>query len=187
MIRDREAVWTRKEASVLVLALLACNGNLVTIRVEESVSTVVPQGTLLEALVGELGFDGFLDMDITAAEELANQGVEPGDITSATFEAFDLQVTAPDGGDLSFLESLSLSVEAPDLDTARFAHSEDFPEGEPRVWLTLDGLDLQPYVVSQEMTITTDVTGHRPDADTTIEAHFVLAVGVTTKGAVSNL
>ena len=172
---------------MLVLALVACNGNLVTIRVEDSVSTVVPQGTVLEGLVGELGFDGFLEMDVTSADELRNQGVEPGDITSATFEQFDLEVTAPEGGDLSFLESITLSVEAPDLANARFAHSEEFPEGASRVFLTLDELNLQPYVVSQNMTITTDVTGTRPDEDTTVRAHFVLAVGVTTAGAVGEL
>ena len=186
MIRDLGLVQAVGGVIVLVLALLAC-GPLVTIQVDETVSTTVPAGTLVESLVGEIGFDGFLDMDITAADELRNQGVRPEDITEARFELFDLRATEPDGADLSFLDTLSLSVEAPSLATAQFASSADFPEGQERVSLALDDLDLQPYVVSQNMTITTAATGHRPDDETTVVAHFVLAVGVTTKGAVSNL
>jgi hypothetical protein len=172
---------------VLLFSLVACGGNLVTIRVEENVSTTVERGTLLEDFVGDLGFDGFLDMDLTAAAELQNQGVEPEDITSARFEQFDLAATAPEGADLSFLETIALSVASPDLPTERFAHAEEFPEGTARVWLTLDDVDLKPYVVSQSMTIITDVTGHRPSEDVSVDAHFVVAVGVTTAGAIGEL
>ncbi len=58
-----------------------------------------------------------------------------------------------------------------------------FPEGEPRVSFDLVDQDLHDYVVSESMTITTEVTGHRPDEETTLEARFSLEVEVTEQGA----
>ena len=64
----------------------------------------------------------------------------------------------------------------------RIAHADDFPEGEPKVSFTLDDVDLTAYVVSQSLTITTDVTAHRPEQDTDVTAAFTLDVGVTAQG-----
>ena len=47
----------------------------------------------------------------------------------------------------------------------------------------LDDVDLTPYVVSESMTLTTEVSGTRPDADHTVVARFALDVAVTTQGA----
>ena len=47
-------------------------------------------------------------------------------------------------------------------------------------------VDLTDYVVSHSMTLTTEVSAHRPDADTEVEARFVVDVGVTVQGACSS-
>ena len=56
-------------------------------------------------------------------------------------------------------------------------------------WVDFDvePVDLTEYVVSESMTFTTEVTGRRPDVDTTVEARFDVAVGVTGQGACNNL
>ena len=52
---------------------------------------------------------------------------------------------------------------------------------------TLSDVDLTPYVVSQSMTLTTDVSAHRPEVDTTVEARFQVNVRVTAQGVRNNL
>ncbi len=166
---------------------VGCQGKLLTIHVEDTADTTVSQGTLLEELIGELGFDAFLGMDVTSSEELQNQGGAPGDISEVQLDLFTLEATDPAGADLSFLDSVDLYVEAPGLDKVLIASADSFPEGEALVDFTLEDVDLTDYVVSESMTLTTDVTGHRPDDDTVVQAHFDLAVGVTGQGACNNL
>jgi len=162
---------------------LGCHGNLLKISVDQSAETVVDHGTVVENLVGDLGFSDFLDMDLTAASELQNQGVEPGDIQEVYLTSFQLEAVDPQDADLSFLSDMTISVEAPDLPSVVIAEAHDFPVGEPLVDFDLKDVDLTDYVVSQSMTFTTDVTGHRPDADTTVDATFSVSVGVTRQGA----
>lgn len=175
-------------ASALCLALPAlgltgCGAKIATIEVEESATAEVEAGTILEDLLGDLGFESFLNMDISSAEELANQGVEPGDIQEVRLTSFELEAVDPDGADLSFLEAMSVSVSAPDVEEALLASADSFPEGQALVEFELADLDLAPYVVSQSMDVVTDITGHRPDQTTTVEARFSLDVEVTLRGA----
>ncbi|MCK6501924.1 hypothetical protein L6R53_00725 [Myxococcota bacterium] len=162
---------------------LGCGGRIATITIDEKSTTLVEQGTLVEDLLGSFGFQDFAAMDITEHEELANQGVEPGDITEVRMVSFELEAIDPDGADLAFIDELSVSVEAPDLAAREIAWGEDFPDGQGEVALEVSAADLTDYVTSQSMTITTDVSGHRPSQDTTVQARFRLEVGVTARGA----
>lgn len=170
-----------------ILSLLAagCSNGLFYIEVEETAETTVQGGSLLEELLGDLGFEEFVTMDITASEELVNQGVEPGDIVNVELIAFDLEVTAPADGDMTFLEEMSVYVDGDDLPRVRIAHLDDFPPGQQLVSFDLDGVDLTPYVTGESMGIDTEVTGRSPDEDTTIKASFVVDVGVTSQGALN--
>lgn len=172
---------------LLTLALLfACDVNLVDIEVSGSTETTVEAGTVVETLLGDLGFTGLVEMDVTAAQELQNQGVKPGDISSAVLS--ELVFTAASGSpDLSFLDEVSLWVSAPELDTRLVASQDEFPEGQAVVAFELTGEEIAPYVVSQSMTLSTEVTAHRPDEDTVVRVDYAVIVGVTTQGAVSNI
>lgn len=173
---------TRLRALPLAAGILwmGCD-TLLRITVEESGTTVIEAGTPLETFLGDFGFGDFTDLDITAAEELQNQGVQPGDISTVTVETFTLR--SIDGADLSFLDDVTVWVEAPDLERVTIATASDFPAGTTEVAFTLEDVDLADYVVSEAMTIGTDVTGSRPREQTTIEAAIALSVGVTTQGA----
>lgn len=168
-------------AAVAVFAL-GC-GRLFNITIDDEVVTTVERGTVLEEFTGSLGFDELTAINVFDAQELQNQGVEPGDVEEVVLTQFDLEATAPEGADLSFLQELKLFVEAPGLDRLELASRSDFPEGQAYVELDLSGADISEYVVSESMTLTTDITANRPEEDIDVTAYWALRVGVTGQGA----
>jgi len=185
MSRTDSFMLSRRAALGLLAGalLFACDGTLISIDVSGEAETVVGEGTILEELVGAMGFGDFVSMDITSASELENQGVEPGDIQDVALTVFSLEVVDPAGGDLAFLESVELYVEGPDLPRQLVASADEFPEGQTRVDFAVEDVDLTDYVVSQSLTLETNVTGRRPEEDTTVKASYTLSVGVTSQGA----
>jgi hypothetical protein len=179
--------WTRGTtlAAVAAVVALACGGSLFSITLEDTAEADIPRGTILEELTGGLGFEAFTAMDLTQSQELQNQGVAPGDIEEAELTDFTLEAVS--GDDLSFLSRLELYVEAPGLPRELVASGSDFPEGVRAVELDMTGVDLADYIVSESMTLTTDVTGNRPQEDTTVAATYTLRVGVTGQGACNQL
>ena len=175
----RKIIWP------LVLLVTGCdNGALFSIDIAESATAEIPgSGPLGEVtnLVGDLGFGGFTEMNIVESEELANQGVSPGDIEQAALTSFSLTVEAPADADLSFIETMDVFVESPELPKELVASQTVFEANS--VTFDLVDLDLTAYIVSESLTITTDVSGTPPEEDTTIRADVVLTVGVTAQGA----
>lgn len=172
-----------KAGSFALLLWAGCQPGLLTITVEEEASATVPEASLLEDLLGDLGFSAFLEMNVMESQELQNQGVEPGDVANVYLTSFTLEATSPAGADLSFLSGLTVWVEAPDLARVQIASASAFPEGQPLVALDLEPVDLADYVVSESMTFSTEVEGHRPPDETTLTARFSLDVEVTAQGA----
>lgn len=166
----------------LPLMLVGCGGSLAHIEVDFSDTTTVPGGSVLSELLGGLGFNDFASMDLTEASELENQGVQPGDIEDVRLITLELEAIDPPGADLSFLSSMDVDVEAPSIASALVASQDQFPAGQSKVEFNLEDLDLTEYVVSESMTLTTDVSGNLPPEDTTVEAYVVLDVGVTLQG-----
>ena len=165
-----------------LVAALACQAKLFTITIDEEAATTVPKATIVETLLGDFGFGDFVSMNLLDAEELQNQGVKPGDIKDVRLIIFELEAMTP-GSDLSFLNSLDIYVEAPGLPEVLIAGHSDFPEGVAFVDFMVEDVDLTEYVVSEALTITTDVDARRPDDDTRVVARFELDVGVTGQGA----
>lgn len=149
---------------------------------EASIDGTGPIGSWIE-LVSDLGFDSFTEMDISNSAELQNQGVAPGDIDSAHVTEFVLRVVEPSDGDLSFLSSLEIWVEAQDLEPVLVAHHYNFPDGEREIYFTIEDVDLVDYVVSDSLNITTNASGQAPVDDTTVEASVSFVVDVTKQGA----
>ena len=169
--------------SALTVGFLACQAKLFTITIAEEDQVVVEQGTILEELLGDFGFGGFVSMNLIDSEELRNQGVAPGDVQDVRLVLFELEAVDPAGADLAFLEDLKVYVEAPGLPQVLLASASEFPEGQALVEFVVEDVDLTDYVVSENMTLTTDVTAMRPDVDTTVAARFEIDVGVTGQGA----
>lgn len=176
--RHRLFTW-----AALATVVLACDGRLATITIEESATTTVPAASPLEGLIQDFGFGDFVQLDLTSAAELQNQGVQPGDILDVRVTFFDLEADSPSDADLSFLDRLEVYVEAPELDPVLVASASSFPEGERTVSLMVEDVDLTDYVVSESMTITTEASGSRPPQETVVEARAAFNVGVTVQGA----
>lgn len=165
---------------------VGCQGALFTFDVAESETVVIERGTVLETVLSDLGVD-FLDADLQVSQELANQGVEPGDVDGVYFRELVLTVRAPAGGDLSFVDRLEFFVSGDGLPTQRVAWADRFEPGQGVVALNLEDVDLTDYVVAESMDIVTEVAGQRPDEDTTIEASYVIEIGATGQGACNQL
>ena len=88
--------------------------SLLTIEISESSQVTVEQGTVLESLLGDLGFGDFISMDLTQSQELVNQGVEPGDIERVTLTLLELEALEPNDADLRFIEQMEVSASAPE-------------------------------------------------------------------------
>lgn len=170
------------ELAAVLLWFTACQGALFTFTTEGSQSTVVEEGTLLEALVSDLGFGELLEMEVVIEQALEDRGVEPGDVDGVYLEELVLTATAPDGGDLSFLGDLAVSVSGGGLPVQLVAWQDRFPEGQPSVPLNIEEVDLTDYVVAEQMSLVTEATGRRPDEETTLEAAFVIRIGATRQG-----
>ena len=173
-----------RRLAVLALAIgfLACQTKLFTITVAEEAEATVPAATIVETLLGDFGFGDFVSMNLVDAEELQNQGVQPGDIKDVRLVVFELEAVTP-GTDLAFLNSLDVYVEAPGLPEVRIAGHTGFSDGVTLQEFEIEDVDLTEYVVSEALTITTDVDARRPEDETTVVARFELDVGVTGQGA----
>jgi hypothetical protein len=171
--------------ALALVAVLACQAKLFKISIADQSTSQVPGATLFTDLLPDaFGFDDFLDMDLTESEELANQGVEDGDIKDVALVDFVLRATQPQGADLSFLSSLAVYVEAPGVPRALIASQQDFPPGVSEIAFDLETVDLTPFVISESMTFTVDATGQLPEDATTIVASYEVEVGVTGQGCV---
>lgn len=168
-----------------LLLVGACVGELLTVRVEQGGSTFIQGGGVLGGVLSALELGGFDDLSVNVDQELANQGVSPGDIASVY--VVELSLSTPDGEDLAFVDTLDIFVSAPGLETARIAHLDDFPAGVTSLEMELDGVDLTDYVVAESMTITTEAAGTLPENDTTIDVFMAIDVEATAAGACSQV
>lgn len=166
-----------------LIGLITCD-SVDNFTITESSTTTIEGATLLEQLVGDLGFGGFLNMDVSQNEELKNQGVERNQIDSVFVQSLTLTITdPPDGQDFTFIESLAFYVEAPGLDRKLIASGGPFEAGLKTVGMNVENVDLADYAAAESMDITTEVDGRRPDNTTTIRADIVLDVDVNVGGA----
>lgn len=168
-------------AASIVVATSTCGG-LDTFELTERSRTIVPAGTLIDQLVGDLGFGDFLALDLTENRELANQGVERHEIDSVMIGAIDLEIAGPEGADFTFLDDIEFYVQAEDLPRVRIARGGPFPQGADSVSLDIDAVELAPYAAASSMDITTEARGRPPRSETTIDAVVTLLVDVNVDG-----
>mgnify|MGYP006906266911 CR=1 FL=1 len=170
--------------TLMLGAWVACgNATLAHIELEGKDEVTVSGGSIIEDLLGDLGFDGFTNMNLADSEKLKNQGVEPGDIKDVRLVSFELETLSPKDGDLSFLSTVEIWVESPGLEPVLIAEAVEFPKGTKVVSFDVMDVDLTDFVVSESMTLTTEIEANSPKDDTRIRASYLLDVGVTIQGA----
>ena len=92
----RERFMKKGMLACFVVLALGCSDELLNLSLREEAQAVVPAsdpltGELVE-LVGDVGFSGFTDMQISQSEVLQNQGVSSGDITTVFLTEFTVEV-----------------------------------------------------------------------------------------------
>ncbi len=164
--------------------VLTCSG-LDDFDVEQSASTTI-QGAGIAGQILSIApdFAGFSSLDISQTSEFENQGVTKDDIDAVYVKSFTLRLTAPPGGDFTFLHTIAFYAEAEGVERKLIASGGDFPAGVTEVELDVEDVNLKAYAVERAMAITTEATGEAPIEDTEIEAHIVLSVDVNVGGVV---
>ncbi len=165
--------------SVLCMGLVcwgtACGGGFA---VPLSGSETIPQGNLITCTFAPF-FPGFSGFDISQTQQFQNQGATKSDIQSVKLQSLVLTVTAPPGGNLGFLQSLSFSASDPsgNLPTVEVAQTSDFSGSPTSVSLTVDDVELAPYAELPSMNLSSSAALQScPSQDTTVEASLVLEV-----------
>lgn len=159
------------------LLIAACG--LLSLQVDKTVTTTIAGGGLVGELLGTLDFTGLDSVDVDIEQELADQGAEPGDLSSVTVS--ELSLTA--SPDLSFLDSIHVYVSGDGVDEVEVASATSFPEGESTVELTTTGADFKDAVIAGGLTFRVDASGTQPTDDTDVDVHVVVDLVATPQGA----
>ncbi len=179
----------RKSVVLLTIAAAVTSCNSVSTSLDDfditrTASTTI-QGSVLSQLLQPLGFAGWTDMNLSSSAEMKNQGVKPNQIDSVKLKLLRLKVSKPTSQDLTFFKSVKFYAESKDLPKLLVAHGGPFAAGQGSVDLTLDDGELKPYVTAAAMSLTSEVDGHSPAQDTTIDATVTLRVDVNVTGTIT--
>jgi len=159
------------------LLLLSCD-DLLSVKLDRGARATIERGNLIEQLVGDLGLSDFVDMDVTAANELQNEGVKKGDVREVYLDAFVLE---SEDTPLDFIDEVTVFVEAPGIEKQEIASATDFSG--MRVSFAVEDVNLKKYVVSESMTLSAEIDGDRPAEDVQVIATATLDVVATLQGA----
>lgn len=166
--------WGR---AAVVVGLAGCG--LLRLEVEQDASTTVDGAGVLGGLLQTLDLGDLDDFDLTVEQELADQGVEPGDLRSVVLTSFVLRGDP----DLGFLSGLEVSVSADGVAPVVVARTGDVPDGVTEVALELPEADLADAITAGGLRFTIDASGEPPADDTVVSAHVVAEVEATAQGA----
>lgn len=166
-------------AASLAASLAACGTELDQFEVPVEGATTVQGSPLPAEISGALPpIAGFTKIQLTDSQEFKNQGVSADDIDEVKLTELVLEVQDPADGNLDFMDKVEFWAEAPGQEKIKIAEKQQMPDGERRVSLDVSGVDLKPYVVSEEMTVSTVVDGTLPAEDTKVGVKAVFLVDV---------
>ncbi len=168
--------WTLV-AAALGLALSGCGANVLTTSVKGQATLEGNGGVLGGVLSSFPGISGFTAIDFSQDQAFKNQGVKKENVTSVKVTAMRLDILSPTSGDFRFLDSLEFTAKE-GASSAIIGGKTGIAQETPSrtLVLTVQDVELQPYVVAPSMTITTSGKGRPPSQDTTLEAVIDLRV-----------
>ncbi|WP_394839881.1 hypothetical protein LVJ94_23620 [Pendulispora rubella] len=169
----------RQWAMIIACVGLATCSNLDNIDVDAEGQGTIPAATPLEKLLSNFDLGGFNNIDFS--QSFKNQGASKDDVDSVRVKSFELSIPAPPGQTFDFLQSVAFYAEASGHPRVRIAHLDTVPKGASSLQVSVDpGVELKPYVVAPQMSITTQASGSRPDQETTVKADVRLDVDIHT-------
>jgi hypothetical protein len=162
------------------LGLAACAPSSFTTEVKgEATVPAGPPGvtTLLNAFPPISSFAG---MDFDQNQDFKNQGVRKDEVTSVKVKSLTLQVLSPTDQDFTFLETVEFYARAGDREE-RIARRQDISRLSPRppnptLSLSVDDVELQPFVSAPTMSLIVRGRGVMPDREVRLQAVVTLEV-----------
>lgn len=162
------------------LGLAACAPSSFTTEVKgESTVPAGPPGvtTVLNAFPAISSFAG---MDFDQNQDFKNQGVRKDEVTSVKVKSLTLQVLSPNDQDFTFLDTVEFYARAGDRE-ARIARRQDISRlnlrpPNPLLSLSVDDVELQPFVSAPTMSIIVRGRGVMPDREVRLQAVVTLEV-----------
>lgn len=172
---------TRLLAAVPAALLLATCGRLDEVDITRSATGTVPGAAGGRPISGVAlgGLDLFVDR-----KALEDNGIHPDDVDSARLVALRLEVTQGTSFD-AWLDSVAFYVETagqPRVLVAQRSGIRSLPAGTTAVDVDASGVDLKPYVLASDGTVTAEASGIQPPVDTTIRATATVRVNVNVTG-----
>jgi hypothetical protein len=158
--------------ALAVSVLWGCNPTI-NFDVTSSSSTQIP-GAFVPIALNNASYTS-APIDIAQASGFDSAQTAKDRIQSAHMKKLTLSVTAPPGGDLSFLTSIAVQISAQGLTSVQVAHLSPVPAA-ASADLVLDGVDLAPYLKASSFTLTTTVSGNSPSKNTTVQGDFTVNV-----------
>ena len=138
-------------------------------------------GGLVPGLLGSIGLGDLATLDLSNTQEFENNDVRKEQVVSTRLQRLSLTIVSGDP-DFNFLDSLSFSVQAPDLAKQRVA-SKLVPNDVVAFDLDRDDIDIAPYVRADSISLTSDINGSQPATDTRIKIQLVFAVKAEVIGS----
>lgn len=160
---------------LLALALLpvACNPTI-DFEVPVEGEATIAGGGLVPGLLEAFGLGDFARLDLSNTQEFENNDVAKEQVVNARLRTLTLTIVSGEES-FDFLDSLSFSVEAPDLPREQVA-SSTVPDDLTTFAADTDDVDIAPYVRAESFAITSEVTGTQPSEDTTIKIELLFDV-----------
>lgn len=155
--------------------LLGCG--LLTFEVKDSGKTTVSGAGVLGGLLDTLSLGTLDDLDLSISQEMADQGVEPGDLEEVVLT--DLVLSSEQN--LGFISHLDVYVKGDGIDPVLVATGDNFDGTE--IALDTTEADLTDIVVAGGMAFTVDASGNAPEEDTDIAVDVVVSITATAQGA----
>ncbi len=142
-------------ASVLLVSGLVSCDELRTFSMDYAVDFTIPSSTVLNLPLNLPS----PPVTTNSEQRFQDEGVESAWIESIRLTDITITITAPQGEDFSFLQSVAIYITSPGQAEVLLAQRTDVPENAGNV-LVLDatGEDLYPYISTDDFTLRTSVT-----------------------------
>jgi|GEM_PF-1677516 len=174
--------WT---SLVLLCSLLtsACGSAPLLIEVSSSDSTQVEGRSTLLGVFDGVGFDSFSNFDVTAEQELADQGAHQDNILSAAFD--NVTLACDEGNTLGFLDDVALSLSSANAGPVVFATLElDDASDAVSAPFELTDVDVAHILRDDDVAIAVAASGEQPDDDTQLTLSFDMTLLIDVDSSV---
>lgn len=151
--------------AMCLTGLTGCGLGDFSIRIEQEMT--IPAAT-----------DGLTAFAVDRVEAVENPGLSEDEVSSIIVRRIHAQVVEPEGGTLGRVDSITLSIEAPQQSPVVITHLEDVGGGS-ELELVPEDIDLAAYLTTDGASLRVQAAGERPEVTTTVAIEVEADVSVS--------